>query len=81
MPRTSRATTIVRDPRILGGRPHVRGTRLSVGFLLDLVASGATQADILRKYPELTRGGLSRALRWAAQHLEEDVTAVVRAGE
>lgn len=71
---------IARDPKILGGRPHVRGTRLSVGFLLELVASGASRDDILRTYPELDRIGLEQALRWAAEHLDEDVALVARAG-
>lgn len=70
---------IVRDPGVLGGRPHVRGTRLSVGFLLELVASGASRDDMLRKYPELTRTGLEQALRWASEHLDEDVALVARA--
>ena len=39
------------DPQILGGKPCVRGTRLSVEFLLELAASGATQEQILAQYP------------------------------
>jgi uncharacterized protein (DUF433 family) len=72
-------TRIVREAGILGGRPHVRGTRLSVGFLLELVASGASRDDILHRYPELTRSGLEQALRWAAEHLDDDVALVARA--
>ena len=70
---------IVRDRRTLGGRAHVRGTRLSVGFLLELVASGASRDDIVEKYPEVTRAGLEQALRWASEHLDEDVALVARA--
>ncbi len=57
---------IVADPKILGGKPCVRGTRLSVEFLLELAASGATQEQILTQYPQLTRDGLAAAFRYAA---------------
>jgi len=57
---------IVADPKILGGKPCVRGTRLSVEFLLELAASGATQEQILAQYPQLTRDGLAAAFWYAA---------------
>lgn len=60
---------IVSDPRILGGKPSVRGTRLSVEFLLELSASGATREQILAQYPQLTPEGLSAAFRYAAKAL------------
>ena len=41
---------IVTDPDILGGKPCIRGTRLSVEFLLELAASGANQAEILASF-------------------------------
>lgn len=61
---------IVSDPQILGGKPCVRGTRLSVEFLLELAASGATQAQILAQYPQLTADGLAAAFRYAANVLK-----------
>lgn len=42
---------IVTDPDILGGKPCIRGTRLSVEFLLELAGSGASQNEILTSYP------------------------------
>jgi uncharacterized protein (DUF433 family) len=42
---------IFSDPQILGGKPRVRGTRVSVEFLLELAASRATQEQILAQYP------------------------------
>ena len=45
---------IVANPQILDGKPCVRGTRLSVEFLLELAASGATQEQILADYPQLS---------------------------
>ena len=51
---------------ILGGKPCVRGTRLSVEFVLELAASGATREQILASYPQLTPEGLAAAFRYAA---------------
>lgn len=45
---------IVTNVEVLGRKPCVKGTRLSVEFLLELAASGATHADILARYPQLT---------------------------
>jgi uncharacterized protein (DUF433 family) len=65
---------IVADPQILDGKPCVRGTRLSVEFLLELAASGATSEQILAQYPQLTSEGLSAAFRYAANALRGDRT-------
>ena len=46
---------VVIDPEILAGKPVVRGTRLAVEFLLELLAAGQSEADILASYPGLTR--------------------------
>lgn len=56
---------IVADPRVLDGKHCVRGTRLSVEFLLELAASGGTPGQILAQYPQLTAEGLSAAFRAA----------------
>lgn len=63
---------IVSDADTLGGKPRVRGTRLSVAFLLELVAGGATREQILAAYPHLPADGLDAALRYAAAALQED---------
>ena len=65
---------IVSDPETLGGKACVRGTRLSVEFLLELAASGATQSDILVQYPQLTAQGLAAAFRYAAGVLKGEQT-------
>ena len=69
---------IVSDPQILGGKPCVRGTRLSVEFLLELAASGATQEQILAQYPQLTPDGLAAAFRYAADALKGEHTWELR---
>ncbi|HLG58317.1 MAG TPA: DUF433 domain-containing protein [Vicinamibacterales bacterium] len=69
---------IVADAEILGGKPCVRGTRLSVEFLLELAASGATQQEILARYPQLTAEGLAAAFRYAADVLKGEHTWELR---
>ena len=69
---------IVSNPQILGGKPCVRGTRLSVEFLLELAASGATQEQILAQYPHLTPDGLAAAFRYAADVLKGEQTWELR---
>jgi len=68
---------IVAEAEVLGGKPCVRGTRLSVDFLLELAASGATQTDILAEYPQLTAEGLSAAFMFAARRLPNERTGRV----
>ena len=65
---------IVSDPQILGGKPCVRGTRLSVEFLLELAASGANHVQILAQYPQLTADSLAAAFRYAADVLKGEHT-------
>ena len=54
------------DPSICGGRPHIRGTRVRVMDILDLLASGVAQSDILADYPYLTEADLRAALAFGA---------------
>jgi uncharacterized protein (DUF433 family) len=53
---------IASDPAILGGKPCIRGTRISVELLLELVAQGASRADILKAYPHLKAEDVEQAL-------------------
>ena len=69
---------IVSDPQVLAGKACVRATRLSVEFLLELAASGATQQEILAQYPQLTADGLSAAFRYAADVLKGEHTWELR---
>lgn len=56
---------IILDPNILVGKPVVRGTRLSVEFLLGLMTDGWTEQDILDNYPGLTRDDLVACISYA----------------
>ena len=46
---------IVVDPKIVGGKPVIRGTRLAVEFILELLAAGQSESDLVENYPGLTR--------------------------
>ncbi len=63
---------IVADPETVGGKPRLEGTRISVEFLLELMASGASRDEVLRAYPQVTAEGLEAALRYAAQSLRNE---------
>jgi uncharacterized protein (DUF433 family) len=63
---------IVADPAVLVGKPVVRGTRLSVEFLLGLMAQEWPEAEILRNYPGLTHEDLLACLAYAAERLREE---------
>ena len=64
---------ITTDPEVLGGKPCIRGTRISVEFVLELLAGGATREQILEAYPQLAPEGLAEALRFAARSMRSDV--------
>lgn len=53
------------DPDILGGKPTIRGTRISVEFILELYASGGTRDEILKLYPHLRSEDVEQALLYA----------------
>ena len=63
---------IVIDPDILVGKPVVKGTRLAVEFIIDLMAQGWSEADILRNYPRLTRQDLQACLGYASSILSAE---------
>lgn len=67
---------IVSDPKILNGKPIVRGTRISVALILQNIASGMTKEDILRGYPTLTKEGLKAALDFAARQFQGEEVRV-----
>ncbi len=64
---------IVANPEILGGKPCIRGTRLSVEFLLELIAGGAGRVELLAAYPHLDGEDIEQALRYAARFLDNEI--------
>jgi uncharacterized protein (DUF433 family) len=57
---------IVKDPRILAGKPTVRGMRISVELITDLLEGGRTEADIIRSYPFITLEDIDACRRYKA---------------
>ncbi len=62
---------ITLDPNVMGGRPCIRGLRVTVGTVVGLLASGQSVDDILRAYPYLEADDISAALSYAAWRSEE----------
>jgi uncharacterized protein (DUF433 family) len=62
---------ITLDPNVMGGRPCIRGLRVTAGTLAGLVASGHSQAEILKLYPYLEAEDITQALKYAAWRAEE----------
>lgn len=63
---------IVIDPEVLCGKPVVKGTRLAVEFIVDLLAQGWTSADILKNYPGLTPDDILACLAYASAVLHAE---------
>jgi len=63
MPQFDRITF---DPAVMGGKPCVRGLRVTVGMVLGLLASGRTREEILRTYPYLEPEDIDHCLGYAA---------------
>jgi uncharacterized protein (DUF433 family) len=57
---------IVVDPQVLAGKPVIRGTRLAVEFILDLLAAGQSENEILASYPGLTRDDILACFSYAS---------------
>ena len=68
---------IVSDPSVLGGKPCIRGTRISIEFILELIASGATRDYIIRGWPNLTTEDVEEAVLYAARFLKNEIVVNV----
>ena len=62
---------ITRNPDVMGGKPCVRGIRVTVGTIVGLVATGYSFSDILAAYPYLEEEDIRQALAYAAWRVEE----------
>lgn len=60
------------DPAVLAGKPVIKGTRLAVEFLADLMAEGWGAEQIVDNYPQLTAEDLRAALHYAAESLKRE---------
>lgn len=64
------------DPSVMGGKPCIRGLRVTVGAIVGLLASGRSVEEILEAYPYLHREDIDQALAYAAWRLEEQEVPV-----
>ncbi len=71
-------TAIVRNmpieinPEVSGGKPVIKGTRITVEFILELLANGWSYEDILENYPQITKEDILDAIDYAASVLKEE---------
>ena len=63
---------IVVNPKVMAGKPVIRGTRIPVYLILELLASGMTEDEVIREYPSLTRVDLKAALAYASKIVREE---------
>jgi uncharacterized protein (DUF433 family) len=70
---------ITHNPAVMGGKPCIRGLRVTVGTVLGLLASGQSRERILQAYPYLEAEDIDAALAYAAWRLEEREEALVGA--
>ncbi|HEY5106722.1 MAG TPA: DUF433 domain-containing protein [Caulobacteraceae bacterium] len=70
MPNTRQRITL--DPAVLAGKPVVRGTRLSVDFVIGLMAEGWTEADILENYPGMVHEDIAACLAYARDAVQSE---------
>lgn len=59
------------DPNVMGGKPCIRGMRVTVGTIIGLLAAGRSNEEILNAYPYLEKEDLHQALSYAAWRAEE----------
>ncbi len=64
------------NPAICGGKPCVRGTRIWVSLILDLLAGGMSESELLADYPALTRDDILAAIAYGAEAARERVIPV-----
>jgi uncharacterized protein (DUF433 family) len=69
-------TLVVRDPQVCHGQATVRGTRILVSIILDALADGMTEAEIIAEYPTLTAEGIRAAAAYGAELARDEYPAV-----
>ncbi len=62
---------ITLDPEVMGGKPCIRGLRVTVGAILGLLAAGRSEEEVLKAYPYLESGDIRAALTYATWRVEE----------
>ena len=60
------------DPKVCGGKPVIKGTRITVEFILELLANGWSYEEILENYPQLKKEDILEAVRYAVEILRDE---------
>jgi uncharacterized protein (DUF433 family) len=68
---------IIIDPNILAGKPVIKGTRIPIYLIIELLANGVTSKQILKEYPELKQEDIKAALLYASKLLEREITVTL----
>lgn len=68
---------IVIDPEILVGKPVIKGTRIPVYLIIEFLANGLTQEEILDQYPTLKKEDIKAALLYASKCLDREITVTM----
>ena len=66
------SSRIIFDKKILSGKPIIKGTRISVEFILELLSSGMSLNDILKEYPHLKKEDILAAIDYAAKTIKHE---------
>ena len=69
---------IISDPDILGGKPIIKGSRISVQVILEWIASGASVGDLAVEFPHLPAEGIREAVIYAAHFLDNETFIEVK---
>lgn len=72
----SQMNRITFNPKQCAGRPCIRGMRIRVKDVLDMLATGATEAEILESYPYLEREDIQASLEYAAKQVDHAVLSL-----
>ncbi len=67
------------DPKVMTGKPVIKGTRLTVEFILNLLAHGATIEEIIQEYKGLTKNDIQACILFASKTLEEMIFLPMKA--
>lgn len=71
-------THIASNPEILGGKPCIKGTRISIELILEWLASGASINDLIKAYPQLSVESVKEAILYASQYLKNEIIIEVK---
>ncbi|MEP7145644.1 MAG: DUF433 domain-containing protein [bacterium] len=69
---------IISDINILGGKPVIKGTRISVEMILEWISSGASMEDMVKAYPHLSIESLKEGVKYATEYLKNEILVEIK---